>query len=118
MLLTPSGSGNTRSAQLGRAEHIWERAAASGQLCQAAVGAGSSWAPSSPASPTPGALLCTSGVAAHLAHPAHLHIPARHLPLAHVLLQHCCPGSFAGRNEREWSLHALCSNPTDAQRFP
>lgn len=54
MLLTPSGSGNTRSAQLEREERIWARAAASGQLCQAGVGAGSSWAPSLPAGPPQG----------------------------------------------------------------
>lgn len=114
MLLTPSGSENTRSAQLRREERIWARAAASGQLCQAGVGAGSSWAPSSPAGPPQGHC-CAHLVWLHIWHIWHTCSPAHHLPLAHVLLQRRCPGSFAGRNERERILHALCSNPTDVQ---
>lgn len=96
MFLTPSGSGNTRSAQLERAERIWERAAASGQLCQAAVGAGSSWAPSSPASPYPRGTAvhiwcgCTSGTSGTPARPCSPPPPGPRPPAALLSWEFCC----------------------------
>lgn len=65
MLLTPSGSGNTRSAQLEREERLWPAVPGG---CGGWEQLGSVIA----CRPPPGALLCTSGVAAHLAHLAHL----------------------------------------------